>query len=152
MIKEVNVNEDTNEVEVDYEQEEYFKPGAKKRNKVSKLQSFTYEQIALFTDQFSDMKKAVIQWAEKGGYDLSLDEEDDEETFFNKLGIAEFIEVSDEDIILCGSDLDISDLCFPVLDLLKVLAPYVDFVDVAYGRTKDKEVEINVEDGKLVIS
>lgn len=142
---------DNNEIDVNYDRGECFEPLAKRYDNVE-LQSFAYDAIMLYVDQFDQMKKAIIQWADERGYDLSLNEEDDENTFFTSLGITDYVEIAEQDIILNGKDLDVSELKFPLLDFLKLLAPYVDFIEFANGMTEDMQVEIDVEDGELIIS
>ena len=69
------------------------------------------------------MKASVITWARDKGYNLSVNQEDDEESFFGALGF-DGVYPCDEGVFFEGEINDTSCLGYPLLELMSILAPY----------------------------
>ena len=84
--------------------------------------------FVLDLDYADELKQDIIQWVQQNGYAIDLNPEDDIQEIVRALDIGEpdvQEEESGEVLSVERDDVENDELNFPIIELLKVLAPYV---------------------------
>ena len=134
-------------VDVEYSEGEEYTPKQFEADDIGEIFNGSY--LIELDDVFGDLKESVIRWAEKNGYDLSLSEDDDEETFFSSLGF-DGVFIDDTMITLDGELDDCTSLGYPIIELLAIFAEYTSG-NLGTFYTENGPVSIEAEDGGLSI-